>query len=177
MFMSIMTNGSAIAHHHRSMYVNRLIVAGLALLVMGCQTGQPVKTIQADNGSFMGLWNTYAHCQSATDLDQLKQDALVLTTAATRSASPVGFVVPLPGKIERMVTTPSARLAVDVKAMAASCTLKAGQAAVGLQKFDVARPLLQSVAGFHGSDYAYYSSQAKSLLASLDNPIVQVSLK
>ncbi len=153
-----------------------LILVGLSLLILGCQTGQP-KVVTGDHGSFMGLWNTYAHCQASTELDQLKHDAVILTTAATKSAVPAGFVMPLPGKIERLVTVPSARLAVDVKAMAASCSLKAGQAAVGLQKFDIARPLLESVVGFHESDYAYYSVQAKSILASLDNPVVQVSLK
>lgn len=112
------------------------------------------------------------------DLEPLRQDAVVLNAAAAKSASPAGFVVPLPGRIERLVTTPSARLAVDVKAMAASCSLRAAQAAINLQKFDVARPLLESVLAYHPqSDYAYYSMQAKSILSSLDTAIVQVSFK
>ncbi len=125
----------------------------------------------------MSLWNTYAHCQSATDLEELKKDADLLTSAATRSLPQAGFVVPLPGKIERLVTTPSARFAVDVKAMAASCSLKAGQVAVGAQKIDVARMLLASVLGYQEPDYAFYSSQARSILSSLDSPVVQVSFR
>jgi hypothetical protein len=158
--------------------LRNLILSGLSLLVVGCQTGQPVKSTAVDNGGFIGLWNTYAHCQSATDLDQLKQDASRLVSAANRSQTQDSFVLPLPGKIERMVATPSARLAVDVKAMAASCSLRAGHVAMDLKQFDVARPLLESVLAYQSQpDYAYYSLQAKAMLSELNNTIVQVSLR
>jgi len=126
----------------------------------------------------MNLWNTYAHCQNAADVEDLKQDASVLATAANRTISHDAFVLPLPGKIERLVTTPSARLAVDVKAMAAACSLRAGQVAIDARKFDLARPLLESIFGYHPqSEYVYYSAQAKSLLTSLDSDVVRVSLQ
>jgi hypothetical protein len=125
----------------------------------------------------MGLWNTYAHCQSSANLEELRKDSTLLTSVAMKTTVPGGFVVPLPGKLEKMVTTPSARLAVDVKAMAASCALRAGQVAVSLQKFDEATPLLQGILANHPeSDYAYYVSQAKSILASMNTVVVQVTL-
>lgn len=158
------------------MKIAHLIVFGFSLLLTGCQGGQPLKSASPDPMGFMSLWNTYAHCQNVINLEELKKDADLLASAATRSITQPGFVVPLPGKIERLVTTPSARFAVDVKAMAASCSLKAGQVAISVQRFDVARPLLASVLSYQEPDYAFYSSQARSLLASLDNPIVQVSL-
>ena len=126
----------------------------------------------------MSLWNTYAHCHAETDLEQLKHDALILSEAANGSQPGESFVIPLPGKIERLVTTPSARLAVDVKAMAASCSLRAGQAAVNMGKIDVARSLLESILANHPeADYAYYSMQAKSMLSELDSRAVKVSLR
>ena len=148
---------------------------GFIPLLFGCQTGNAVKP---DSGGFMNLWNTYAHCHAETDLEQLKHDASVLSAAANQSLSAETFVIPLPGQIERLVTTPSARLAVDVKAMAASCSLRAGQAAVNMGKIDIARSLLQSILDYHPeADYAYYSMQAKSMLLELDSAAVKVSLR
>lgn len=159
------------------MKVSHLILSAFSLLLIGCQGSQSLKSAPADPLSFMSLWNTYAHCQNITEVDELKKDADLLTSAATRSIAQTGFIVPLPGKIERLVTAPSARFAVDIKAMAASCSLKASHVAIRQQRLDVARTLLANVLGYQEPDYAFYSSQARSLLASLDNPIVQVSLK
>jgi hypothetical protein len=153
------------------------ILLGLSLLTLGCQTGSPLK--EGESTSFSALWRTYGHCHAETDLEELRRDASVLQAAANRSVSPDGFVIPLPGKIERLVSTPSARLAVDVKAMAASCSLRAGQTAARVGKVDVARSLLESIFEYHPqSDYAYYSAQAKSMLLELDPPSnITVSLR
>jgi len=85
-------------------------------------------------------------------------------------------VLPLPGKLERLVTAPSARLAVDVQAMSAACSLRAGQAAVEARRYDVAKELLKSILDYHPeSDYAFYSVQAKAILSEIDAETVQVS--
>jgi hypothetical protein len=124
----------------------------------------------------MSLWNTYALCQGESDLEQLSQHALMLKKAASHTVSQNSFIIPLPGQIQRLVTTPSSRFAVDVKAMAASCSLRAGQVAMQKGKDDLARSLFQSVLEYHHLDYAYYSMQAKMMLSELDNPAVRVSL-
>jgi hypothetical protein len=145
--------------------------------VAGCQTGQPVKTAAIDNGSFMSLWGTYSHCQATTGIDQLSEDALTLTNAANRSLTQEAFVLPLPGKLQKFVSTPAARFAVDVKAMAAACSLRAGSAAVEAGKLDVAKDLLLTVLSYQPqSEYAYYTLQAKTLLSELEPNIVEVTL-
>jgi hypothetical protein len=155
-----------------------LILVGLLISVSGCQTGQPVQTAAIDNGSFMSLWSTYARCQAATGVEQLRKDALTLTNAANRSMTQEPFVLPLPGKFEKFVSTPTARFAVDVKAMAAACSLRAGSAAVEVGKPDVARELLQTILNYQPqSEYAYYTGQAKALLSELETNIVQVTLR
>src|SRR5262245_1484546 len=116
-----------------------MILAAITFLAVGCQSAQPVKQSLADNGSFMGLWKVYSHCQNASNFEEMTQDAGVLTTSAKHSLSRDSFVLPLPGKLERLVTTPSARLAVDVKAMSAACSLRAGQAAVEANRIDIDR--------------------------------------
>lgn len=159
-----------------SMRTNPLLLASLAFLVVGCQSGQQVKHSAPESGSFMGLWSVYSHCQSAKEWDELKHDAVVLSTSAKRTVPSDSFVLPLPGKLERMVTTPSARLAVDVKAMSAACSLRAGQAAVEARRFDVARELLRGILEYHPqADYAFYTAQAKAILSEIEPEKLQVS--
>jgi len=154
-----------------------LILISILVSVAGCQTGQPVKTAAIDNGSFMSLWGTYSHCQATTGIDQLSEDALTLTSAANRSLTQEAFVLPLPGKLQKFVSTPAARFAVDVKAMAAACSLRAGSAAVEAGKLDVAKDLLLTVLSYQPqSEYAYYTLQAKTLLSELEPNIVEVTL-
>jgi hypothetical protein len=155
----------------------RLMLVGILVSVAGFQTGQPVQAAAIDNGSFMSLWRSYSHCQATTDIDQLREDALTLTNAANRSLTQEGFVLPLPGKLEKFVSTPAARFAVDVKAMAAACSLRAGSAAVEAGKLDIAKDLLQTILTYQPqSEYAYYTLQAKALLSELETSIVQVTL-
>jgi hypothetical protein len=155
----------------------RLILVGVLISVAGLLTGQQAQAAAIDNGSFMSLWNNYSHCQTATDLDQLKEHALTLTNAANRSLNQEGFVLPLPGKLEQFVSTPAPRFAVDVKAMAAACSLRAGSAAVEAGKLDLAKDLLHTVLSYQPqSEYAYYALQAKALLSELEPKVVEVTL-
>ena len=97
--------------------------------------------------------------------------------AANRSLTREGFVLPLPGKLEQLVSPPAARFAVDVKAMAAACSLRAGSAAVAAGKLDVAKELLQNVLSYQPqSEYAYYTLQAKALLSELETKVIEVTL-
>jgi hypothetical protein len=159
------------------MTIRTLMIATVSFLALGCQSGQSVKQ-SSDSGSFMGLWSVYSHCQSAKEFEELKHDAVVLSTSAKRTVASDGFVLPLPGKLERLVTTPSARLAVDVKAMSAACSLRAGQAAVEAGRLDVAKDLLKGILDYHPqSDYAFYVLQAKAILSEIEPESLRVSLK
>jgi hypothetical protein len=154
-----------------------LIISVISLLVSGCQSSQSIKQLHAEDRGFMSLWNTYSHCQSGTDLEQLQHDASLLREAAQKSLKLDAFVLPLPGKLDRFVATPSARLAVDVKAMSAACSLLAGKAAIEAQQFDIAQELLHSILAYHPqSDYVFYSAQAKAILSELEPTSIQVSL-
>jgi hypothetical protein len=155
----------------------RLILMSVLVSVAALQTGQPAEAAAIDNGSFMSLWKSYSHCQATTNIDQLREDALILTNAANRSLPQEGFVLPLPGKLEQFVSTPAARFAVDVKAMAAACSLRAGSAAVEAGKLDVAKDLLQPILSYQPqSEYAYYALQAKALLSELETNVIEVTL-
>jgi hypothetical protein len=155
----------------------RMMLVGILVSAAGLLSGQPVQAATIDNGSFMGLWNTYSHCQSTTDINQLREAALTLTNAANRSLNQESFVLPLPGNLEQFVSVPAARFAVDVKAMAAACSLRAGSAAVVAGKIDVAKDLLKTILNYQPqSEYAYYALQAKALLSELETNTVQITL-
>jgi len=155
----------------------RMMLAGILVSVAGLLAGQPVQAAAIDNGSFMSLWTTYSQCQATTDLNQLREAASTLTNAANRSLTQESFVLPLPGKLEQFVSAPKARVAVDVKAMAAACSLRAGSAAVEAGKIDVAKDLLKTILNYQPqSEYAYYALQAKALLSELETNTVQITL-
>ena len=155
----------------------RLILVSILVSVAWVQTSQAVQAATVDNGSFMSLWTTYSHCQATTDVDQLREDALTLINAADRSLPQEGFVLPLPGKLEQFVSTPAARFAVDVRAMAAACSLRAGSAAIEAGKIAIAKDLLQPILSYQPqSEYAYYTLQAKALLSDLDTKVIEVTL-
>jgi hypothetical protein len=155
-----------------------LLLATISFLAAGCQSGPPMKQTPVDNGTFMRLWDTYSDCQNTADFEQLKQDTVVLSAAAKRSLSQDAFVLPLPEKLQQFVAMPPARLAVDLKAMSAACSLRAGQVAFETQRFDIARELLKGILEYHPqSEYTYYSLQAKAILLELEPSSVQVSLK
>ncbi len=155
----------------------RLILMSILVSMAWFQTGQVVQAATIENGSFMSLWNTYSHCQATTDLDQLRENALTLANAADRSLTQEGFVLPLPDKLEQFVSTPAARFAVDVKAMAAACSLRAGSAAVEAGKLSLAKDLLQTILSYQPyAEYAYYTLQAKALLSKLETNIFEVTL-
>ena len=155
----------------------RIIVVSILVSLAGFQLDQPVQGAAIDNGSFMSLWSTYSQCQATSDFAQLRENALTLTNAADHSRTEKGFVLPLPNKLEEFVSTPAARFAVDLKAMAAACSLRAGFAAVEAGKLDVAKDLLQPILSYQPqSEYSYYSLQAKSLLSELEPSVIEVTL-
>ncbi len=155
----------------------RMMLVGILVSAAGLLSGQPVQAATVDNGSFMSLWTTYSQCQATTDINQLREAASTLTNAANRSLTQESFVLPLPGKLEQFVSAPAARVAVDVKAMAAACSLRAGSAAVAAGKIDVAKDLLKTILNYQPqSEYAYYALQAKALLSELETNTVQVTL-
>ena len=161
---------------NRNIKTTAVMVLCLLVSLVGCQTSQPIKAGAMDNASFMDLWKTYSHCQAGSDLEGLRNDAVTLASAANHAVAQESFVLPLPKKLEEFVSQPTTRFAVDVKAMAAACSIRAGQLAFDAGHLDLAKNLFKTVLAHPQSeDYRYYSSQAQTLLAELETRFVQVS--
>lgn len=150
---------------------HRLIygLAMMALLASGCQTASQTHSAGLDNTGFMSLWQTYSHCRLSSDVSEAQYDMLRLTEATRLKYGNDGFVLPLPKKLDQLVSNPTNRFAVDVRAMASACSLHAGQLAVGKGELDLARDLIKTVVKLHPpEESSYYLSQAKIMLNGLE---------
>ena len=149
---------------------------GVILLASGCQTAPSIKPAGLDNPGFMSLWETYTDCKATSDLTQASEDMKRLTAAIQLRDRNDGFVLPLPAKLERLVTNPTSRFAVDVRAMASACSLHTGQLALELGRIDLARDVFATVVALHREESSYYALQAKTFLTELERGI-DISLK
>ena len=156
----------------RAVFRKGLAVGLLAVLFLasGCQTN-PSQRAGLDNTGFMSLWKTYSHCKAASDLNQATLDMQRLSAAAQLREGNEGFVLPLPTKLESLVTNPTSRFAVDVPAMTAACSLHTGQLALQEGRTDLARDVFASVIALREQVSSYYVLQARTFLAQLERGI------
>lgn len=133
-----------------------------AVLLGGCQTIQAIDhTMVTSESAFVNMWTHYVHCRSSTDVDQIWQDAQQLNRTVRLMTQAAHRAQLLPDTIEQMMAEPPPRLAVDPRAMAAACTLLAGQAAQQAGHARFALELFSLVlSNFAQPRYAYYRTQA-----------------
>jgi len=143
-------------------------VVGLVLLTTGCQSSLSSRSTDMDNSQFMSLWQTYTDCKVASDLAQASLGMGKLTVATQVQDAAEGFVLPLPTTLESLVTNLPNRLAVDVRAMTAACSLHTGQLALHQGRIDLARDVFSSVLSLEQDVSPYYAMQARKFLTELE---------
>jgi hypothetical protein len=144
------------------------LVLALLMPLNGCDTSsQSSRSSLSDNGGFMDLWSTYTHCFRSEDLDAMRTDAQRLSLAVNTTDS---AEAPIPTESNEPVPLgPIFRLSADPAAMAASCALRAGQAAQGMGHLNVAREMFHMIVrNFPQPHYQYYVAQARLGLEHLD---------
>jgi hypothetical protein len=148
----------------------------LAVLIGGCQSSPRPSLRVMDNITFMSLWNTYQHCATSENLDELRADVRELAGITQLRTSDVDFLVPLPKVIRRHVSAQPIRTAADPKAMVAACSLHAADVALERGKQDIATELLTDLLDTHSSgEYAYYVQEAKVTLLRIQPSAVLIS--
>ncbi|MEK6801448.1 MAG: hypothetical protein AABZ34_02095 [Nitrospirota bacterium] len=153
----------------RDSRVGILAILVAALSVVGCQSSPATTSARYDNVRFMDVWSTYTHCLSSDDIQPALLDSHKLREVSQAQALRSSLENFLPTKLKSMVTQPASRLAVDVHAMAAACSLHAGNLAVSVGEHDLARnEFRQVLENQTQSDYFYYASQARERLSYLD---------
>lgn len=149
--------------------LHQILLLVMVLLAVGCQSNQVVTSVRYDNVRFMDVWSTYTHCLSAEETRVALQDSTKLRDVSRAQTPRSPLETLLPAGLKNMVSQPASRLAVDVHAMAASCSLHAGNLAMSAGEFDVARSQFREVLHGHAeSDYAYYTTQARERLTQLE---------
>ena len=145
-----------------------VLVLLLLMPLSGCDMrGQSSRSSLSDNGRFMDLWSTYTHCFRSEDLDAMRADAQRLSRAVQTIDSAEDSTPP--ENNEPVPLGPSIRLSADPAAMAASCALRAGQAAQEMGRLYAAREMFHMVViNFPQPRYQYYAVQARLGLEQLD---------
>jgi hypothetical protein len=140
------------------------------VFLSGCQVIQAFdRTHAPSEASFLSMWNLYSQCRSRSDVDQMWQDAQQLHQRIRVLDHAAQAAHLLPDSIEQALAEPPPRLAVDPKAMAADCTLLAGQAAQNAGHGRFAAEMFRFVLfNFSQPRYAYYRSQARRGLNQVD---------
>jgi hypothetical protein len=167
---------------HQTSPVKKLILGliGVVFLASGCQTNQSIEPTAIDNSRFMSLWQTYSDCRLASDFSRASSGMKQLSSAAIldqRTDGYDGFVLPLPAQLERLVENPANRLAVDIQAMTAACSLHTGQLALHEGYVDEARQAFASILSLHHDLSPYYVVQAKRFLTELERGIDIAAVK
>jgi len=143
-------------------------ILAMTVTAVGCQSSPMTPPVRYDNVRFMDVWSTYTHCLSTEEIQAALLDANKLrdVSLAQLPRSPLDNL--LPTTLKSMVSQPASRLAVDVRAMAASCSLHAGDLAVSAGESELAMDQFRDVLHSHaGSDYSYYTAQARERLSHL----------
>jgi hypothetical protein len=143
---------------------NVALALGLLMFLGGCQgTQRTTAAGPLDNAGFMTAWDAYRHCQAGTDdVDAMRADMKELSRVASAQASTHELPIALPDFVKRVMTKPTSRLAADPSAMAAACALSTGQAAIRIERMDVAAEMFRTVLQNHPQpEYAYYVDQAR----------------
>jgi hypothetical protein len=141
---------------------------GSVFLVSGCTTTPSSQASEARDSGFTSLWNAYGDCKSTSDLSKATASLDQLQSAGRLGQEKDGFILPLPNRLAHLVSTPTSRVAVDVRAMTSACALHTGELAFNQGYIEVARDLFVSIIRLHEGQNSYYAVKAKTLLAKLE---------
>lgn len=154
------------SHIHSISRITLIMLIGIVTGMAGCHLGG-IDNAHLENSRFMDSWATYTHCLSSMNLDIARLDAEKLAQLRKNVPAQRTWNISPAERITGAVLVD--RLAVDINAMTASCTLHAGKAAVAEGRTDTAREIFHRVIHEHPTPaYSYYTSQARAQLAQLD---------
>lgn len=143
-----------------------LAIVVISLALGGCQSGTAGTSARYDNVRFMDAWATYTHCLAAEDLPSATRDSVTLQQLSESQVNQSSFDGFLPVQFKQVIAQPASRLAVDVHAMSASCSLRTGTLAQSIGEHDLARSqFTQILNGASKPEYSYYAEQALALLS------------
>ena len=156
----------------RTRKMSLVAVLATGLFAAGCQSGPATTSVRYDNVRFMDIWGTYTHCLSSDEAQAAMLDSSKLQQVSQIRTHPSPLEDLFPTKLKNRVAQPASRLAVDIHAMAAACSLHAGDLAISVGEHDLARNQFRQILSSHTqSDYSYYAAQARERLSNLESTL------
>lgn len=144
----------------------QVCLAAFLIVGGGCQH-KPAHQSPSHETSFSELWDTYRHCQKSEDAHAMKVDALRLDQTVQKMTDE-GKSPLIPDELEQLVLDRPTRLAVDPKAMAASCALLAGYQARATGEPQLAAEMFGHIlSNYSITRYRYYVVQAYHALKGI----------
>ena len=140
-----------------------IILAGMLFLILeGCQAFHPkvpgeLAMLEQD---FVDIWETYNHCMSGSDIQEMSAD-LHLLSSAPQPISLDDSPIPVPRFIKKLSSARNSRLAVDPRAMAVSCSIHLAEVAQQSADWYTAFHTFQAIIkNYPESQYAFYVAKA-----------------
>lgn len=154
---------------HQDLLIASIMLTALLAVLTGCQFLQPPLQGEAaiDQPTFQRYVDDHAKCITSHNLFEIE----AILTRLEQAPLPVSAdqsPIPVPDFLKSLMGKPVSRLAVDPKALAASCNLHAGRLAMKQGDYPAARLLFSSlVQKYPESTYIYYVSQAYGALRDI----------
>ena len=139
-----------------------LATAVFSLSFVACQSLQPKNNgeLALENHVFIGLWDAYNDCQAGSNTQEMQRTLEVLQSAPT----PISLddsPIPIPNFIKELSSMRNSRLAVDPRAMAASCSIHLAQVAQQSDDWETAHRTWQAIVKqYPEPQYFFYVSEA-----------------
>jgi hypothetical protein len=158
-----------LVNNRRTLYSTTLsfIFSGLLFLALtGCQAFQPKfpGELAMEDQDFLGIWNAYNQCMTGSDILQL-QESLQVLDSAPKPISLNDSPIPVPAFLKNLSSARSSRLAVDPRAMAASCSIHLAEVAQHSADWYTAFQTFQSILDkYPEPQYAFYVTQANQAI-------------
>jgi hypothetical protein len=146
--------------------INFLLLVLFSIFLTGCQGFQPKtqgELAMADQ-DFLGIWEAYNHCIGGYDIPKM-QASLHVLDSAPKPISLNDSPIPVPRFLKKLSAVRNSRLAVDPRAMAASCSIHLAEVAQQSADWDTALHTFQSILKYYPEpQYAFYVAKANKAM-------------
>jgi hypothetical protein len=143
-----------------------LLTGIFSLFLVGCQGLQPKAPgeLALEDQDFLGIWDAYTHCMAGSDLQKMS-DNLRILDSAPKPISLDDSPIPVPSFLKRLSSARSSRLAVDPRAMSASCSIHLAEVAQQSADWYTALHTLESIiTKYPEPRYAFYVTKANEAI-------------
>ena len=146
--------------------INYILIGLLSVAFLGCQ-GLPPKSygeLAMEDQDFLGIWDAYNRCMDGSDIQHMQANLHVLASAP-KPISLDDSPIPVPAFLKKLSSARGSRLAVDPRAMAASCSIHLAEVAQLSADWPTALLTFQAILkDYPEPQYAFYVTKANQAI-------------